>query len=471
MTIKNANNIIKDNYAEYIKYTTEFRNYPSIIDGCKPSHRRCIHQIYTECPKHFVKSATAIGAVVKAHPHPSSIYSTLVPLTQKDSPFPIFDGQGNFGSTIPQSEPAAERYTEIKISDLSSKIFESFSNFVDTVEGDLNNIEPQALATFLPLSLIHGTYSIPVGMSTVDTPALNALDLCDYAIEVLKSGDINTVPDVFIRPNLGNVQIKSSRKDWKSMLMNGYGKVQIAPKINIIDSKKLEIVALPESKSIDHINKILENEILRDVIDVIDETTTTLNIIVEIRPHKQVKIDDLAKRLTSKLTVNKNYRFIYSDISGAAVHCGVSTNMRYCLEYLIKCAIRWAEKSVSDLQYKLSILEVLEQLRNDEEALQTLVKSTKASAVNFLIDKYNINKEQANSVLSKPISYLTSEHSSELREIKTELKQFKKIKDDIYTYLVNKYTELKREITKTIMKNRVTTTFTRDKKLSNLIVM
>lgn len=458
MTIKNANNIIKDNYAEYIKYTTEFRNYPSIIDGCKPSHRRCIHQIYTECPKHFVKSATAIGAVVKAHPHPSSIYGTLVPLTQKDSPFPIFDGQGNFGSTIPQSEPAAERYTEIKISDLSSKIFESFSNFVDTVEGDLNNIEPKALATFLPLSLIHGTYSIPVGMSTVDTPALSATDLCDYAIEILKSGDINSTPDVFIRPNLGNVQIKSTRQEWKNMLLNGFGKIQIAPRVNIIDNKKLEIVALPESKSIEHVNKILESELSRDVIDVIDETTTTLSIIVEIRPYKQVKIEDLAKRLNSKLTANKNYRFIYSDINGAAVHCGVYTNMRYCLQYLVKCANRWAEKSVNDLQYKLAILEVIEQLRKDENVLQKLVKATKTAAIKLLIDKYNIDKEQANSVLSKPISYLTSEHAGELKELKVELKQFKDIKENIYTYLVNKYTELKSEI-EIKFKNRPVTTF------------
>ena len=114
MDIRNANEIIRTNYADYITYTTKARNYPDIVDGCKPSHRRCIDQIYKECPKHFVKAATAVGAVVKAHPHPSSIFGTMVPLTQEDGPFTIFDGQGNWGSRIPYSEPSAEGTSNLK---------------------------------------------------------------------------------------------------------------------------------------------------------------------------------------------------------------------------------------------------------------------------------------------------------------------------------------------------------------------
>lgn len=467
MEQRNCNELVVQNYSEYIQYTTRSRNYPDIVDGCKPSHRRCIHQIYKECPKHFVKAATAIGAVVKAHPHPSSIFGTLIPLTQKDAAFPIFDGQGNWGSKIPQSEASAERYVEIKISDLSSDIFESFSDFVDMVEGDLNNIEPERLATFLPLSLVNGTYSIPIGMSTVDSPPLWAPDICDYAIKVLESKDLNTIPEVFIRPNLGMIQIKSSRNDWKSLIETGQGKITILPKIRIISDKKLEIIALPDTKTIEHVNKILQTELDRDQIDVRDETTKSLSIVVEILPYKKVNIEALAKRLTSKLTTTRSYRMIYSN-NGAATFCGVYTNMRYCLEYLVKCAKRWSEKSVKDLSKKLKVFDVIELLKKDGN-ISKLPNLGRLEAIQFLIKEYSILEEEAKEILSKPISYITKEHDSEIKSLRKELNRMKEIDKDIYSYLILRYKDIKTKIESKFSNRNATTFYTAKSKMKTLV--
>lgn len=467
MEQRNCNELVVDNYSEYIQYTTRSRNYPDIVDGCKPSHRRCIHQIYKECPKHFVKAATAIGSVVKAHPHPSSIFGTLIPLTQKDAAFPIFDGQGNWGSKIPQSEASAERYVEIKISDLSSIIFESFSDFVDMIEGDLNNTEPERLATFLPLSLVNGTYSIPTGMSTVDSPPLWAPDLCDYAIEVLKSKNLSTIPETFIRPNLGEVQIKSSRSDWKNLIGTGQGKITILPKIRLIGDKKLEIIALPETKTIEHVNKILQTEIDKDQIDVRDETTKSLSIVVEILPYKKINIENIAKRLTAKLTTTRSYRMIYSN-NGAATFCGVYTNMRYCLDYLIKCAKRWSEKSVNDLSRKLKTFYVIEQLKVDGNLIN-LQNFGKSEVIKFLTKTYQVEDDIAKEVLSKPISYLTKEHDSEIKSLKRDLKRLQEIDSDIYSYLVEKYKDIKRQIQSKFYDRNATTFYTAKSRMKNLV--
>lgn len=467
MNIKNANDIIKDNYIEYITYTTKSRNYPDIVDGCKPAHRRCIEQIYKECPRHFVKAATAIGAIVKSHPHPSSIFGTLVPLTQKDSPFPIFDGQGNWGDRLTNSEPSAERYVEIKISDLSSSIFESYSDYVDTIEGDLNNIEPEHLATYLPLALLNGTYSIPTGMSTVDIPPLCASDLCDYAMEILKSKDISYIPDTFIRPNLGEVQIKSTKKEWKQLIDNGSGKISIMPKIKLLSEKKLEIIALPESKSIENVNKILQNELDKDQIDIRDETTNRLSIIVEIRPYKKLNIKPLAQRLLEKLTTTKSYRFIYSD-KGQIVHCGVPTNMRYCLEYLIKCSKRWVKQSIDSLKIKLKVYEIIEDLKKSGK-IEQLYKKTQIQSVEFIVSEYKVNESIAKDVLSKPISYLTKAHDSEIKSLKEQLEKYKNIDKDIYTYLYNQYGELKKNISTTFSNKHITTFYTKRSNMNKLI--
>lgn len=460
---KNSNEIIRENYKSYIQYITKSRNYPSIIDGCKPAHRRCIEQIYKECPRHFVKSATAIGAIVKAHPHPSSIYGTLIPLTQIDAPFPIFDGQGNFGSRIPYSEASAERYTEIKISDLSSKIFESFNDYVDKVEGDLNNTEPQNLATFLPLCLLNGTYSIPTGMSTVDIPSLNALDLCDYAIDVLKHKDTSYKSEVFIRPNLGAVQIKSSKKDWQNLLNSGVGKISISPKIKPLSDRSLEIVALPETKTIDHVNKILQTELDKDQIDVRDETTDKLSIIIEIRPYKKINIESITKKLKEKLTITKSYRFIYSDNDGNVIFCGVPNNMKNCINYLIKCCNKWVKFNLLDMSNKLRVLEVIEEMKKDG-FINELSKYNKTTAIKELMKKYKITEEQSLSVLSKPMSYLTKEHLDDIKSLKQEIKNYKIIEKDVYTFLITKYEEIK-EMIRSKFKDSATT-FTRQTKKS-----
>lgn len=467
MDIRNSNDIVKDNYIEYITYTTKSRNYPDIVDGCKPSHRRCIEQVYNECPKHFVKATTAIGAIVKAHPHPSSIFGTLVPLTQQDAPFPIFDGQGNWGSKIPYSEPSAERYVEIKLSDLSSEIFESYNKYVDTIEGDLNNMEPEHLATFLPLALINGTYSIPTGMSTVDIPPLSASDLCDYAMSILKEKDLSYVPDTFIRPNLGKVQIKSKKSEWKSLLDTGSGRITIMPNIKILSDRKLEIVALPESKSIEHVNKILQAELDKDQIDVRDETTKSLSIIVEIRPYKKITIEPLAKRLVEKLTTMKSYRFIYYD-NGQIVHCGMPTNMKYCLEYLIKCSKRWVTKSISDIKSKLKVYEIIEDLKKTKK-IEQLYRKNSTESVEYIVTEYDVNESIAKDVLSKPISYLTKAHDSEIKVLKEQLKMYKSIDKDIYTYLYNRYSDLKKKINSTFSNNITTTFYTKRSTMNKLV--
>ncbi len=455
ISVLNSNDIIKENYIEYGKYVISTRAYPDIVDGCKAIHRRCIDQVYKECPRHNQKAAAVIGSIVKAHPHPSAIFPVLVSLTQPDGPFPIFDGQGNWGSAQPPTDASAERYVELKISDITCKLFEAFSSNVDMVEGDMNNMEPHRLATYIPLCFLEGSYGIPVGMSTVNIPPLYAPDICDYAIEVLKN-NLEYEPDTLIKPNLGLVQINSSKKEWKQVLTKGLGKIKISPRIVMLTDKKLEITAMPDGKTITNVFKILQPELEKDQIDVRNETTNKLSIIIEVLPYKKVNIETLAKRLMDKLMVNESYRFIFAD-DGVAVHTGFNGCMKYCLEYLIKCSTNWAQETLSGLQFKVRILEVIEELKRDGN-VSKLPKMDKQEAISFLTNTYNILETQAISVLSKPLSYLTKEHLSEIQSLNAEVSHMREINKDIKGYLITQYTELKKDILQ-LIKNKPATTF------------
>ena len=455
----NSNELLVNNYIEYSKYVADTRAYPDIVDGMKTSYRRCIHQIYKGCPRHMVKSSKAIGEVVVAHPHPSSIYGVLVQMTQPDGAFPVFDGQGNFGSKIPPSGPAAVRYTELMLSDLSIKLFESFSDSLDMVEGEMI-IEPKRLASYLPLSLLTGSSGIPVGLKRLNDPALNPVDLVDYAIELMKG---NKNPNILVKPNIGNVLVKTPKSEWKKLLESGEGKCICAPNMVVDEqNRKITVTGIPEEKDFTHLVSALQEEIDKDQIDVRDETTKEVCFVVEILPHKKVNIKDLAKKVDKALTKTVTYKFIFCD-NGYIIYCGIQATMLRCQEYLKECCKKSTQTEINEKQKQLDVLEIIELMKKDG-SITKLSKMTKNQAIEYIVKTYETNESIAKGVLSKPISYLTKEHDKEIKDLKSNIKELKNILKDINSYLITQYEELKESI-KLKMKGRKMTKFSSNKKL------
>ena len=102
------------------------RALPDVRDGLKPVQRRIVHgmselRVYTSDTP-YKKSARIVGEVMgKYHPHgDSSIYEALVRMAQDFSyRYMLVDGHGNFGS-IDGDGAAAQRYTEARMSKISS---------------------------------------------------------------------------------------------------------------------------------------------------------------------------------------------------------------------------------------------------------------------------------------------------------------------------------------------------------------
>ncbi|WP_306208321.1 DNA topoisomerase (ATP-hydrolyzing) [Actinoplanes sp. RD1] len=104
----------------------------------------------------------------KYHPHGNTaIYDAMVRLAQDFSlNVPLIDGHGNFGS--PDDGPAAERYTEARMSReamlLVGELGEGTVDFKPTYDGDA--VEPKVLPAAFPNLLVNGTSGIAVGMAT-----------------------------------------------------------------------------------------------------------------------------------------------------------------------------------------------------------------------------------------------------------------------------------------------------------------
>lgn len=182
------------NYAKYTTETIENRALPSAKDGLKPVQRRILttmmeDRMGSKGPTH--KSAKVVGAVMgRYHPHSdAAIYDALVRMAAEHVyRVPVIFGHGNFGS--PQSEPAAYRYTECKLSEAGEKIVGEMSSGTTKFKpGELDKDEPVELPAQFPNLLVNGASGIAVAMST-SIPPHNLTEVLKATIFQLKHQDL-----------------------------------------------------------------------------------------------------------------------------------------------------------------------------------------------------------------------------------------------------------------------------------------
>src|SRR6202521_3738225 len=173
----NIEDEMKRSYLDYAMSVIVGRALPDIRDGLKPVHRRIIfgmHELGLHYNRPTRKCAKITGDVMgKYHPHGNApIYDALVRMAQPfNLRYPLVDGQGNFGS-IDGDPPAAERYTEARLSRIAATLLEDIDK--ETVDFrpnyDESEVEPEVLPTRIPNLLVNGSEGIAVGMASKVPP-------------------------------------------------------------------------------------------------------------------------------------------------------------------------------------------------------------------------------------------------------------------------------------------------------------
>src|SRR6188508_1838694 len=118
---------MRNSFMDYAMSVIVARALPDARDGLKPVHRRILFAqrgLNNTYNRPYLKCARVVGDVIgKYHPHgDSAVYDALVRMAQDFSMRNMLvDGQGNFGS-VDGDPPAAMRYTECRMSKLSSEL-------------------------------------------------------------------------------------------------------------------------------------------------------------------------------------------------------------------------------------------------------------------------------------------------------------------------------------------------------------
>lgn len=217
-------NVTKDGYINYGQYINNNRHIPLLFDGLKPSYRRTIYAALQVCGNQnkFVKSAQLTGYVIgNLHPHSSTaIYGVICQLVNAG----IFEGQGSFGgSTVTGDvfEPAAERYTMVRLDSKWHSIFNELLPYVEWEDSYTGMKMPSYLPTPIPLVLLFGSLGIGFGTGNV-TPNFGAKSL-------IKAFKTNNPYELY--PAYKNITFDYNQSHFEDLWDKGYSVITYIPKV------------------------------------------------------------------------------------------------------------------------------------------------------------------------------------------------------------------------------------------------
>jgi DNA gyrase subunit A len=288
-------------YLNYALSVITSRALPDVRDGLKPVQRRILyamlHDNHLRPDAKHRKSATVVGSVLgKYHPHgDTSVYDAMVRMAQDWAlRVPLVDGSGNFGS-IDGDEAAAYRYTEARLAAPAMELLSELD--FDTVDMrpnyDGTTEEPVVLPARFPNLLVNGSTGIAVGMAT-NIPPHNLREICNALIALADDRDIKHVqlmshiqgPDF---PTGG--QILNSKVEIRQIYETGQGTIRLRGEYKLEEKKRggtdIVITSIPyamtKSSLVEKIAEVIISRKLPYLLDVRDESTTDIRIVLEIK--------------------------------------------------------------------------------------------------------------------------------------------------------------------------------------------
>lgn len=429
--------LIKENYRDFSKYIIEQRVYPSVLDGCKPVHRRCLWASYKDCPRTLAKLPSHTGAVTKIHPHGAPTGTIVRMGSEYATPFPVYDTRGNWGDE--ENPASADRYLECNLSQIAVDIY---MEFLDSAEWGSPEFayEPLALPAYLPFAFLQGAKGIGSGTPSVSIPPLSAKDMINYYIEYLETGKHSYKA---IKPSLDDSIQMTTNKELVEILKEGRGTIISKAKVEL-NKNKITISKVPAGILFNTMYKKLKDELDSGKIVASDLSTDTKYWEIEKVPRTSIDMIELKDKIEKILTLKQKVAMYWSE-DDKCVQYGFYEVVEKTLEYLKNSSQKHFIKLYEKQLLLVSVLDVITKLKTKDKIKQ-LYSKTRVESSQFLQAEFNCTEEIANSVLNRSISYLTSDHDDEIAEAKVKIKEYERLSKDSTDHLISQYKKLLKKI-------------------------
>jgi DNA gyrase/topoisomerase IV subunit A len=385
------------NYGQY----SNWRNMPLDIDGLKPVERRVLLAAYKIARKMTKSRKVDSYTNGNYHPH-GECYGTIVQLVRQG----FLEGQGNFGSNV-GVEPtgaAASRYTECRIAQRTIDLAFKYVNFVNWVDTELDDIEPEFLPTMYPLCLLGNdpTQGIGFGYKTY-IPCYKVEDLQKRLLWLL--GIRKTKP--IIAP-ITDCKITSPDSVLDELLTTGKAKLDVEGVIDInIRTNEIVLKSWPPGKRFESFLNKFAKELSEGLIGYRDASVSQTEIVFQVlRERNRDKIfKDFIDKISSVIQGNISFEIMVVDKENKVIQKSVDSMLLDTFNMFININKNMLESEVNKISGFIAELIALEMIKlplgvclkdNDDLSAAIGIISRESNVpehtVSDLIKKYSISK-------------------------------------------------------------------------------
>ena len=429
ISIQPMEDVMGDRYATYAKYVIQDRAIPDVRDGLKPVQRRIVFTMYRNnnvFNKPTRKCAHTVGAVMGTfHPHgDTSIYEALARMSQDwKVRYPLIDFQGNNGS-IDGDSPAAYRYTESRLSELSNELVRDIDK--KTVDMQLNfddtELEPIVLPSRFPNLFVNGTEGIAVALAT-EIPPHNLREVTNAIVYRIghKTATIEDLMQFVLGPDFPGGGIIYESEGLKNIYLTGRGRIEIASKTEIVqnkDNQQIIITEIPyktqKNQLVFEIDKIVHSKAVDGLLEVRDESDWKgIRIVIDCK--KDAKCDLLLQYLMNKTGLVSSYSTnMVAIVDGRPKTLNLLTYIDAYIAHQVEVVTRKSKFDLDKFSARLHIVEGLIYASiNINEVVEIIKKSKdKADSKINLMNRYGFSNEQAEAIVTMPLYKLS--HTDEI---------------------------------------------------------
>lgn len=444
--------VIGDRFGRYSKYIIQERALPDVRDGLKPVQRRILFAMYSSgntFDKNFRKSAKTVGDVIgQYHPHgDSSVYDAMVRLSQDwKLRHVLIEMHGNNGS-IDNDPPAAMRYTEAKLSQLSEELLRDINK--ETVafipNYDDTTLEPMVLPSRFPNLLVNGSTGISSGYAT-DIPPHNLAEAIQATLKYIDNPDItvNQLMKHIKGPDFPTGGIIQGIDGIKKAYESGKGKIVVRSRVDEEElrsgRKQLIITEIPyevnKSSLVKRIDELRADKKVDGIVEVRDETDRTgLRIAIELK--KDVNSESIKNYLYKNSDLQISYNFNMVAISdGRPKLMGLREIIESYLNHQIEVVTNRTRYDLDHAEKRMHIVEGLMKALSILDEVIALIRNSKnkKDAKDNLVAEFDFTEAQAEAIVMLQLYRLTNTDivalEDEHAELEALIKELRNILDD-----------------------------------------
>ena len=424
------NNIIEicqelhQNAIDFAYEANSQRAFADARDGLKPGQRACLWEMYIKgysSSKPHVKSAKIDGGVAATWwPHgTTAIYETFARMSQSwINNIPEVDWHGANGNQIIGSSPAADRYTEARLSTAAEEgmLYGLKKNNVPMILNFSEDEEwPEVLPAIFPRLLINGCQGIGYTVANVWLPHC-LKEIVDIINNYIQSGEINYEN---IYPDFPSGGVIINKNDLANIYKTGKGTVILRGRAEI-DNTSIFITELPYQTYVepllDEIKELILKEEITGIKDIYNKSDKKrLLVEIECDGNPRVVLNQLYKLTSLQKSFSANQ---YALVSKTPKLLNLKQYLDIYINHNLECIQKEYEFDLKKAQARQEIVEGLVKALEDIDNIIELIKKSDNSinAKNALIEKYQFTENQAKAILDMKLSRLAKLEKVELNE-------------------------------------------------------